>query len=185
MQNQAVMNAPTLAQADYADISQLANVGKTAEDYQKTALQADIDRFNFEQNKPYQKLSAYLGAAYGAPMGQVSTTTQSGGGKIVCTAMNQEYGFGSFRNAIWLAQSKDLDPAYEKGYHKLFLPLVNYAYKAGEKNALQRILRGVLEHIARHRTADIWKQKRSKKRDTYGMIYRAILEPICYVVGKV
>ena len=185
MQNQAVMNAPTLAQADYADISQLANVGKTAEDYQKTALQADIDRFNFEQNKPYQKLSSYLGAAYGAPTGNVSTTTQSGGGKIVCTAMNSEYGFGSFRNAIWLAQSKDLDPAYEKGYHTLFLPLVNYAYKAGEKNALQRILRGVLEHIARHRTADIWKQKRGKTRDTYGMIYRAILEPICYVVGKV
>jgi hypothetical protein len=186
MQNQAAMNAPGLAQADYADISQLANVGKTAEDYQKTALQADIDRFNFEQNKPYQKLSAYLGAAYGAPTGSVSTTTQSGGGgKIVCTAMNAEYGFGSFRNAIWLAQSKNLDPAYEKGYHTLFLPLVNYAYKAGEKNALQRILRGVLEHIARHRTADIWKQKRSKKRDTYGMIYRAILEPICYVVGKV
>ena len=185
MQNQAVMNAPTLAQADYADISQLANVGKTAEDYQKTALQADIDKFNFEQNKPYQKLASYLGAAYGAPMGQVSTTTQSGGGKIVCTAMNAEYGFGSFRNAIWLAQSKDLDPAYEKGYHKLFLPLVNYAYKTGEKNSLQRILRGILEHIARHRTADIWKQKRGKTRDTYGMIYRAILEPICYVVGKV
>ena len=185
LQQQSALNAPALAQADYADIQQLMNVGKTAEDYQKTALQADIDRFNFEQNKPYQKLSAYLGAAYGAPTGSVSTTTQSGGGKIVCTAMNAEYGFGSFRNAIWLAQSKDLDPAYEKGYHTLFLPLVNYAYKAGEKNALQRILRGVLEHIARHRTADIWKQKRSKKRDTYGMIYRAILEPICYVVGKV
>jgi hypothetical protein len=186
MQNQAVMNAPTLAQADYADISQLANVGKTAEDYQKTALQADLDRFNFEQNKPYQKLSSYLGAAYGAPMGNVSTTTQSGGGgKIVCTAMNAEYGFGSFRNAIWLAQSKDLDPAYEKGYHALFLPLVTYAYKSGEKNTLQRILRGVLEHIARHRTADIWKQKRGKTRDNLGMIYRAILEPICYVVGKV
>jgi hypothetical protein len=185
MQNQAAMNAPTLAQADYADISQLANIGKTAEDYQKTALQAELDRFNFEQNKPYQKLSSYLGAAYGAPMGQVSTTTQSGGGKIVCTAMNAEYGFGSFRNAIWLAQSKDLDPAYEKGYHALFLPLVTYAYKAGEKNTLQRILRGVLEHIARHRTADIWKQKRGKTRDNLGMIYRAILEPICYVVGKV
>ena len=140
-----------------------------------------------DRNKPYQKLAAYLGAAYGAPVGTVSqsTTQQSGGGKIVCTAMNAEYGFGSFRNSIWLAQSKDLDPAYEKGYHKLFLPLVNYAYKAGEKNALQRILRGVLEHIARHRTADIWKQKRGKKRDTYGMIYRAILEPICYIAGKV
>jgi hypothetical protein len=184
MQNQAAQYAPTLAQADYNDIQQLLGAGKTAEDYQKTALQADIDRFNYQQNLPYQKLSSYLSAAYGAPTGQVSQTTQSGG-KIVCTAMNKEYGFGSFRQAIWLAQSKDLDPAYEKGYHKLFLPLVNYAYKSGEKNALQRILRGVLEHIARHRTADIWKQKRGKKRDVYGMIYRAILEPICYVAGKV
>jgi len=184
-QEAAAAGAPAMANADYADIAQLANVGKTAEDYQKTALQADIDRFNYQQNLPYQKLSAFLGAAYGAPAGQVSQTTQSGGGKIVCTAMNKAYGFGSFRQAIWLAQSKDLDPAYEKGYHKLFQPLVNYAYKSGEKNPLQRILRGVLEHIARHRTADIWKQKRSKKRDVYGMIYRAILEPICYVVGKV
>jgi hypothetical protein len=186
-QNAAALNAPTMAAADYADIQQLANVGKTAEAYQQTALQAAIDRYNYEQNLPYQKLSAYLGAAYGTPMGQVSTSQQqsSGGGKIVCTAMNAEYGFGSFRNAIWLAQSKDLDPAYEKGYHKLFLPLVNYAYRSGEKNTLQRILRAVLEHIARHRTADIWKQKRGKNRDTYGMIYRAILEPICYAVGKV
>ena len=96
-QEAAAAGAPQLAAADYADIQQLMNVGKTAEDYQKTALQADIDRFNFEQNKPYQKLSAYLGAAYGAPMGQVSQTTQSGGGKIVCTAMNEAYGFGSFK----------------------------------------------------------------------------------------
>jgi hypothetical protein len=121
-QDAAAMNAPALAQADYSDIQQLMNVGKTAEDYQKTALQADIDRFNFEQNKPYQKLSAYLGAAYGAPTGSVSTTTQSGGGgKIVCTAMNQEYGFGSFRNAIWLAQSKDLDPANKKEVKNVIL----------------------------------------------------------------
>ena len=187
LQQQSAFNAPQMAAADYADIQQLANVGKTAEGYQQTALQSDIDRYNYEQNLPYQKLSAYLGAAYGSPQGQVSTSQQqsSGGGKIVCTAMNAEYGFGSFRNAIWLAQSKDLDPAYEKGYHKLFLPLVNYAYKAGEKNALQRILRAVLEHIARHRTADIWKQKRGKNRDNLGMVYRFILEPICYVVGKV
>jgi hypothetical protein len=187
LQQQSAFNAPQMAAADYADIQQLANVGKTAEGYQQTALQSDIDRYNYEQNLPYQKLSAYLGAAYGSPQGQVSTSQQqsSGGGKIVCTAMNAEYGFGSFRNAIWLAQSKDLDPAYEKGYHALFLPLVNYAYKAGEKNALQRILRAVLEHIARHRTADIWKQKRGKNRDNLGMVYRFILEPICYVVGKV
>ena len=186
MQNQAAQYAPTLAQADYADINQLANVGKTAEDYQKTALQADIDRFNFEQNKPYQKLSSYLGATYGAPMGQVSTTTQSGGGKIVCTAMNKAYGFGSFRQAIWLQHSANMPNAktIEKGYHKLFLPVVAFAF-SDKQTFARKLVRKVSEHIARHRTADLWKEMRGKRRDPLGRIYRAILEPICYIVGKV
>jgi hypothetical protein len=183
-QEAAALQAPQLAQSRFQDINQLMNVGQVREDYSQKALEDQIARYEFEQNKPYTKLQAYLDAAYGAPVGQVTKTTQSGGGKIVCTAMNAEYGFGSFRNAIWLAQSKNLDPAYEKGYHTLFLPLVTYAYKSGKKNPLQRILRGVLEHIARHRTADIWKQKRGKTRDNLGMVYRFILEPICYVVGK-
>jgi hypothetical protein len=186
MQNNAAQNAPALSAARYQDTNQLLNIGKINEDYKNQALQADINRFNFGQNLPYQKLQNYANLINQAPAGSVSTTnSQQSGGKIVCTAMNAEYGFGSFRNAIWLAQSKDLDPAYEKGYHALFLPLVTYAYKSGTKSTLQRILMGVLEHIARHRTADIWKQKRGKNRDNYGMIYRAILEPICYIVGKV
>jgi hypothetical protein len=186
MQNQAAQNAPALANADYADIQQLMNVGKTAEDYQKTALQSDIDRFNFEQNKPYQKLSAYLGAAYGAPTGTVSTTTQSGGGKIVCTAMNQAYGFGSFRQAIWLQHSATMPNAktIEKGYHKLFLPVVAFAF-SDKQTFARKLVRKVSEHIARHRTADLWKEMRGKRRDSLGRIYRVIIEPLCYVVGKV
>jgi len=185
MQNQAAQNAPALASADYADIQQLANVGKTAEDYQKTALQADIDKFNFEQNKPYQKLSAYLGAAYGAPTGSVSTTQQSGG-KIVCTAMNQAYGFGSFRQAIWLQHSATMPNAktIEKGYHKLFLPVVAFAF-SDKQTFARKLVRKISEHIARHRTADVWKEMRGKKRDPLGRLYRAIIEPICYVAGKV
>jgi hypothetical protein len=186
MQNQAAQNAPALANADYADIQQLMNVGKTTEDYQKTALQADIDRFNFEQNKPYQKLSAYLGAAYGAPTGSVSTTTQSGGGKIVCTAMNQAYGFGSFRQAIWLQHSATMPNAktIEKGYHKLFLPVVAFAF-SDKQTFARKLVRKISEHIARHRTADVWKEMRGKKRDPLGRLYRAIIEPMCYVAGKV
>ena len=185
-QDAAAMGAPSLAQADYSDIQQLMNVGKTAEDYQKTALQADIDRFNFEQNKPYQKLSAYLGAAYGAPTGSVSTTTQSGGGKIVCTAMNKAYGFGSFRQAIWLQHSANMPNAktIEKGYHKLFLPVVAFAF-SDKQTFARKLVRKVSEHIARHRTADLWKEMRGKRRDPLGRIYRAIIEPICYIAGKV
>ena len=185
LQQQAAFNAPNLAAADYQDIQQLMNVGKTQEDYQKTALQADIDRFNFEQNKPYQKLSAYLGAAYGAPTGSVSTTTQSGG-KIVCTAMNKAYGFGSFRQAIWLQHSATMPNAktIEKGYHKLFLPVVAFAF-SDKQTFARKLVRKVSEHIARHRTADLWKEMRGKKRDPLGRLYRAIIEPICYVAGKV
>ena len=100
----------------------------------------------------------------------------SGGGKIVCTMMNESYGFGSFRNKIWLRHSKGLAPEYQKGYHKIFLPLV----KLSKKNI---VLKKVLEHIAVHRTIDIRQESRGKVHPL-GRIYRKILEPICYWVGR-
>ena len=100
----------------------------------------------------------------------------SGGGKIVCTMMNDSYGFGSFRNKIWLRQSKNLAPEYQIGYHKIFLPLV----KLSKKNI---VLKKILEHIAIHRTIDIRQESRGKTH-MLGRIYRKILEPICYWAGK-
>lgn len=103
-----------------------------------------------------------------------------GGGKIVCTAMNNAYGFGSFRNQIWLKYSADrLTKAHEVGYHTLFLPLVDLGYTKDVK-----VVRKVLEHIARHRTADLRAEMRGTKRDSLGRVYRFVLEPLCYVVGK-
>lgn len=184
-QEAAAAGAPQLAMADYADIGQLAQAGQTAEGYQQSALEDQINRFNFEQNLPQNKLNQFLTQVYGAPQGSQSTSTSksSGGGKIVCTAMNHVYGFGSFRQKIWLAQSKDLHPAYEKGYHTLFMPIIFFAY-GKNSSVIRKCVREALEHVARHRTADIWKQKHGK-RDTLGRIYRAIIEPICFVVGKV
>jgi len=101
--------------------------------------------------------------------------------KIVCTMMNESYGFGSFRNKIWLKHSKNLKPEYQIGYHKLFLPLVNYA-KGNKLSNL--IVKKILEHIARHRTLDIRQEMRNNKRHILGRVYRIILEPICYIVGK-
>jgi hypothetical protein len=99
-----------------------------------------------------------------------------GGGKIVCTMMNESYGFGNFRNKIWLRQSKDLAPEYQKGYHILFLPLVKMA-------KTNNIIKKVLEHIAVHRTIDIRQESRGKTH-ILGRLYRKVLEPICYWVGK-
>ncbi len=185
-QEQAAAGAPQLAMADYADIAQLANAGQTAEDYQQAALQGDIARFDFEQNLPYQKLSNLLGAVYGAPAGSVVQSSQQGssGGKIVCSMMNEFYGTAPFRNRVWLLQSQRMPNAkvVEKGYHTLFLPLVAFAKKDG---FFSKVVRKTLEHIARHRTADVYKEMRNGKRDLLGRIYRAVLEPLCYVVGKV
>lgn len=102
--------------------------------------------------------------------------SSGGGGKIVCTMMNESYGFGSFRNKIWLRHSKNLAPEYQIGYHKIFLPLV-------KKAKTNKILKKVLEHIAIHRTIDIRQQERNKIH-LLGRVYRTILEPICYWVGK-
>jgi len=101
---------------------------------------------------------------------------ETSGGKIVCTMMNESYGFGNFRNKIWLRQSKDLAPEYQKGYHILFLPLVKMA-------KTNKTIKKVLEHIAVHRTIDIRQESRGKTH-MLGRIYRKILEPICYWVGK-
>ena len=188
LQQQSALNAPTMAAADYADINQLLQAGKGQEAYDQAKLEADVARFNFGQQKPYEKLSSYLGAVYGAPVPMQSTTTQEtdgGGGKIICTAMNQAYGFGSFRNAIWLKYSQEkLKKEHEVGYHAMFLPLVKISYKMGNK-WYNKAVRTVLEHLVKHRTKDIYQESKGKKRDTLGRIYRNIFEPLCYLVGKI
>ena len=80
-QDQAIASAPQMAQADYTDINQLANVGQTSEGYTRDALQGDINRYEYGVNAPQQQLQSYLSAAYGAPTGTTSTTQKSGGGK--------------------------------------------------------------------------------------------------------
>jgi hypothetical protein len=184
---QAAGLAPSLAASEYADINQLLQTGQTGEAYDQAALEADVARFNFGQQKPYEKLSSYLGAVYGAPVPIQESSTQetSGGGKIICTAMNQAYGFGSFRNAVWLKYSQEkLKKEHEVGYHTLFLPLVKISYKMGNK-WYNKAVRTVLEHLVKHRTKDIYQESKGKKRDTLGRIYRNIFEPLCYLVGKI
>jgi hypothetical protein len=104
--------------------------------------------------------------------------------KIVCTMMNDEYGFGSYRNAIWLHHSANMPEAdvYQRGYHTLFLPLVAYARGTGVTN---HWVKKALEHIARHRTRDIYLETKGRRRSPLGRVYRAVLEPLCYVVGKI
>tara|TARA_A100001201_G_scaffold130173_2_gene115840 strand:+ start:5413 stop:7098 length:1686 start_codon:yes stop_codon:yes gene_type:complete len=148
------------------------------DDTSTTDTTSSVDEADVEAGLATESISDFSDVDAGTADEQSGSGGDSGGGggKIVCTMMNKTYGFGSFRNKIWLRQSKDLAPEYQKGYHILFLPLV----KVAETN---KIVRKILEHIAVHRTIDIRQESRGKTH-MLGRMYRKILEPICYWVGK-
>ena len=75
-QEAATSRLPALAEADYGDIQRLLSIGQGREGYAQTALQDQINRYNYEQNLPQAKLQSFLSGVYGAPSGGVSTSTQ-------------------------------------------------------------------------------------------------------------
>ena len=74
MQSAAGM-APSLAQADYADIGMLGQVGAAREGQAQAQLQDQVNRFNFQQNEPTNRLAQYMGLIGGGYGGQ-STNSQ-------------------------------------------------------------------------------------------------------------
>ena len=114
----------------------------------------------------------------------VADAIGSDAGKIVCSAMNELYGFGHERNIAWLRYSKyRLKPEHAIGYHFLFKPLVKIGFKSGNR-WYHLIVRKTLEHIATRRTDDLSAEMNKTKRDLIGRIERAILEPICFWAGR-
>jgi hypothetical protein len=129
--------------------------------------------------------AAASASADSSAAGPAGDSADGGGGdsKIICTAMNQAYGFGAFRQVIWLQYAeKHLTKAHEVGYHTLFLPFVAAGYK--HNKWYSSTVRKILEHGTRHRTADLRAEMRGTKRDNLGRFYRTIFEPLCWVVGK-
>ena len=174
--SRSISAAPSVPAVDYGSIN---DFGGSSDSYAPTA-----NEISFSESGGY---TSDVGG-YDPTSGYDSDTDSGGGGgggggKIVCTAMNEAYGFGSFRNRIWLAYAqKNLTAAHEKGYHALFLPLVDIAYR--KQTIISKPLRAVLENIARHRSADLRAEMRNKKRDNIGRAYRFVLEPLCFIVGK-
>ena len=69
-QQAATMAAPPMAQTDYQDIQQMLNAGQMREGYTGAQQQADIAKFNFQQNQPQQNLANFLSGVYGNPLGR-------------------------------------------------------------------------------------------------------------------
>lgn len=77
-QNQlaAAQVAPQMAQLDYIDPQMLQQVGAAYEQQAGANLQDEINRFNYEQNLPDQKLRQYMSLVGGGSYGGSSTATQ-------------------------------------------------------------------------------------------------------------
>ncbi|MFZ9264707.1 MAG: hypothetical protein ACO222_06055, partial [Polynucleobacter sp.] len=73
-QQQATFGAPSLAEADYADINKMLAAGQLGEGYQQKALDAAMQKYAYEQNLPQQQLTNYLNQAYGFPAGKTATS---------------------------------------------------------------------------------------------------------------
>ena len=75
-QQSAISQAPAAYQFGLAPADLMMGVGAAREEAARAQLQADIDRFTFEQNKPQQKLAEYLTSVQGGTIGTQQITPQ-------------------------------------------------------------------------------------------------------------
>jgi len=102
----------------------------------------------------------------------------SGGGKVVCTAMLDMYGFGSFRNAVWMKHDRNGGNGKynELGYHKIFGPLA-------EIMPNHPLLAKALGRWARVRTLAVRKKMQGKRVPLEYMLYAALIKPPTIATG--
>ena len=67
------MRAPALGEMDYNDIAKLQTVGQAREELAERQLADAMQRYEFEQRKPYEKLREYQ-ASVGGPFGTSQST---------------------------------------------------------------------------------------------------------------
>jgi len=75
-QQDAIAMAPAVREFGFADLNTLAGVGGAREAQSQAELQADIDRYNFEQNQDQLALANYMATVQGGTVGGQSVTPQ-------------------------------------------------------------------------------------------------------------
>jgi hypothetical protein len=75
-QAQLAAAAPSIYGQQFIPSQQLAQVGAAREAIAAQPLQEQMQRFQFQQQLPYQQLSGYLSSVYGSPMGNFGTQSQ-------------------------------------------------------------------------------------------------------------
>ena len=75
--------APQFYQTQFMPIQQLAQVGAQREAIAAQPLQEQIQRFQYQQQLPYQQLSGYLSSIYGSPLGGFSAAADQQGNSFL------------------------------------------------------------------------------------------------------
>lgn len=81
-QMQTMSMAPSMASADYLDAQQLGNVGAQREGLSESALADQMNRFNFQQEEPFNAVQRYislLGGNYGGTQAQPISRNRAAG----------------------------------------------------------------------------------------------------------
>lgn len=86
-QAQAVANAPAYAQAEYNDIASLLDVGRSREAITQQGIDEAMNRFNFAQNEPNQRLQNYMGLINGNYGGTTTSTERNPAYKSASSAL--------------------------------------------------------------------------------------------------
>lgn len=84
-QQQAIGGAQGLADADYGDIEKLWGAGQSREGYNQKLIDADVAKFNYLKDLPYDRLARYAGIIQGQPQsyGTTKASTSNGGGSVI------------------------------------------------------------------------------------------------------
>ena len=135
---------------------------------------------NYKSSKSKATASKAAKGSFRAAQDEGTGSSGTDSGKIVCTAMYKTTGLEEWKKHIrvWqIFERKYLTPYHEKGYHILFKPFVKGMHKSN-------IIKALGAHVAKHRTQDLKHIMFNSKPSWIGRIYRKILEPICYLVGR-
>lgn len=73
-QMQAMLFAPQMAQQDYNDLAMLGQAGQGYDQYNQNLINANIDKYNYNNNKDWNFLNDYIGLLNGATGGSSTTT---------------------------------------------------------------------------------------------------------------
>lgn len=77
-QNQAAMNAKDLYNQRYTDAQWLSDIGANQENYNQALIDADIDRYNYNAQRPLTNLSNYNQLIQGTYGGTTTSTGKTG-----------------------------------------------------------------------------------------------------------